>query len=114
MARRFSLSIYGDETLKAKFDKVKAYYEDRSPGIPISDSVAGSTMIDEAYQKIAGKETNTNRITTIVERLDHLEEAEKERAVTAEERLLALESAVRELINIVKGEDDDPPYISDD
>lgn len=78
MKRPLILSIYGDDTLKAKFEKIKSSYVERNPGIPMSDSAAGAILIDNEYQKIMGGQTNANRITTIVEELRRLTRAVKE------------------------------------
>lgn len=96
MKRDFTLSIYGDATLKAEFDAVKEYYISKNPRIPMSDSAAGAKMINDTYNKIEGMQTNANRITTIIERLDSSEK-------THAERLTALEMAVKELVDIIKG-----------
>ena len=72
MRKSFNLNIYGDDALKEKFERVKAYHLDKNPGIPISDSAIGAILIDEAYHKILGAQTNADRITKIVEELRQL------------------------------------------
>ena len=70
MADRFVLNIYGDKTLEDKFNRVKEHFVEKDPGINWTNSAVGAGAIDYVYQKIAGAETNANRITTIIERQD--------------------------------------------
>lgn len=93
-----SLTAYVNPTQKAKFDKVKKSYMDRSPDIPLSDSAAIMKMIDDTYGKIEGKETNANRITTIIERLDTLEG-------TVDHKLTEMANIIKELVEVLKGGD---------
>jgi hypothetical protein len=99
---RFNLSIYGDETLKAKFDYVKEAQKAKNPGLPLSDSAVGAVIVDEAYQKILGAQTNSARITTIIESLALVATSVESTGIEQGERLSALEIAVRELADIIR------------
>jgi len=83
---RKSLTAYIDDDTRAKLDHIRAYYMERSPGVPMSDSATVIRAIDDVYQKILGGQTNQARITSIVERLDNLEETIKS-LIQAIERL---------------------------
>jgi hypothetical protein len=65
---------YVDQAGRAKFEHIKAYYKEKNPGVPLSDSATIGYMIEDAYQKILGAQTNAHRMTMLIERVEALTE----------------------------------------
>lgn len=75
---RTSVQGYLESEIAEMFEYLRQYYQERDPAIKLSDSGLISKLIADTYHKVIGGQSNTNRITTIVE-----SQAKVEQAVTA-------------------------------
>jgi len=96
-AKNKAFVVYPDDTTAAQIEDLRKYFSDRQGGVKISDGKIGRDLINEKHIEIVNRQNNNARITDIVNGLAELKEA-------GEERLAALESAVIELTEIIKGE----------